>query len=128
MTKLAVEFTNETTVSVDSTPLKAQLEKILARLGKVGDFVVELKITDEKTIHGLNQRYLNHDYPTDVLSFPSPTGLVMSEIEGPAPLGGIVICVSVAQKQAKAAGISLDDELKVLASHGLLHLLGYHHH
>jgi probable rRNA maturation factor len=63
----------------------------------------------------LNHTYRRRDYPTDVLSF---------EGEG---LGDIVIATGVARRQALKAGHSYQTELRVLALHGLLHLLGYDH-
>jgi probable rRNA maturation factor len=63
----------------------------------------------------LNRSYRRKDYATDVLSF-----------EG-AGLGDIVIATGVARRQARAAGHSYETELRVLALHGLLHLLGYDH-
>ena len=68
--------------------------------------------------------------PTDVLAFP------MDELDtarpddpdpGPALLGDVVLCPAVAVRQARAAGHSMDDELVLLATHGVLHLLGYDH-
>jgi probable rRNA maturation factor len=64
----------------------------------------------------LNRSYRKKDYATDVLSFES---------EG--ALGDLVIATGVARRQAKAAGHSYQTELRVLALHGLLHLLGYDH-
>jgi probable rRNA maturation factor len=56
--------------------------------------------------------------PTDVLSFPA---------DEPGELGDVVIALGVARRQAAQAGHSLATELRVLALHGLLHLLGYDH-
>jgi len=71
----------------------------------------------------MNRRYRGVDRATDVLSFPAAPDV-------PTPqrlLGDIVIARGVATRQALAAGHSLTDELKVLALHGLLHLIGYDH-
>jgi probable rRNA maturation factor len=62
--------------------------------------------------------YRQQDRTTDVLSFPSDDGDC---------LGDIVIAAGVARRQAETAGHSLQTELRVLALHGLLHLLGYDH-
>ncbi|HSX42084.1 MAG TPA: rRNA maturation RNase YbeY [Candidatus Saccharimonadales bacterium] len=127
MPKLVVDFTNETTISVDLKPLQGHLEKTLERLNETKDLAVELTIIDQEKIQQLNRDFLQHDYPTDVLSFLAPEEPTLSEVEGPSPLGSIAICLPVAQKQATDAGITLEDELKVLAGHSLLHLLGFHH-
>jgi probable rRNA maturation factor len=68
--------------------------------------------------------------PTDVLAFPMDefdTARPDDPEPGPALLGDIVLCPSVAVRQARAAGHSMDDELVLLATHGVLHLLGYDH-
>ncbi|MEQ1896257.1 MAG: rRNA maturation RNase YbeY [Vicinamibacterales bacterium] len=74
-------------------------------------------LVSDARIRGLNRQYRGVDKTTDVLSFPS----------GDAFLGDIVIATGVARRQAEAAGHALSTELKVLALHGLLHLLGYDH-
>ena len=77
----------------------------------------------------LNRAYRNKDYATDVLSFPV-FGTTTPSAGGNAEamfLGDIVIATGVAQRQAEEAGHPVSTELKVLALHGLLHLLGYDH-
>ena len=66
----------------------------------------------------LNRKFRQRDKATDVLSFPA---------DEPGYLGDVVISSGVAARQARAAGHSLATELRVLALHGLLHLLGYDH-
>lgn len=66
----------------------------------------------------LNRTYRGVDKPTDVLSFPSDV---------PDMLGDIVVAKGVAERQAKEHGHAVQTELRVLALHGLLHLLGYDH-
>jgi len=73
-------------------------------------------------VRALNRKYRRLDYATDVLSFPNHEPLI------PNPyLGDIVIATGVARRQARKAGHSELTELRVLALHGLLHLLGYDH-
>jgi len=79
-----------------------------AARGEIG-----VALVSDARIRSLNRRYRRKDRPTDVLSFePSD----------------IVIATGVARRQAREAGHSYATELKVLALHGLLHLLGYDHH
>ncbi len=66
---------------------------------------------------------MKKDKPTDVLSFP----LGEKGPDGTFYLGDIVIAVPVAARQARAKGHGLDRELRLLAIHGYLHLLGYDH-
>ena len=89
-----------------------------------GDVTVAL-VADRK-IRALNQRYRRKDAATDVLSFPAGPDRPLRHA-GPPFLGDIVIATGVARRQASRAGHSYATELRVLALHGLLHLLGYDH-
>jgi probable rRNA maturation factor len=100
-----------------------------------GDVAVAL-VTDAR-IRALNRAYRRIDAPTDVLSFPNSEPRPASREPRAAgrelraasrELGDIVIARGVATRQARDAGHSLQAELRVLALHGLLHLLGYDHH
>jgi probable rRNA maturation factor len=79
--------------------------------------VVAIAILPDRQVKALNRQYRRKNSATDVLSFPG-TGQY---------LGDIAISRGIAQKQAKKLGHSLETELRVLALHGLLHLLGYDH-
>jgi probable rRNA maturation factor len=79
---------------------------------------VTVALASDIRVRSLNRRYRRKDTATDVLSFPAGE---------PFALGDIVIAEGVARRQARAAGHSLQTELRVLALHGLLHLLGYDH-
>ena len=81
---------------------------------------IELILTDDEEIKKLNKTYRQKDKPTDVLSFP------LENIPG-MPLGSIIISVDTAKKGAEEFGHSIEDEIKLLFIHGLLHLLGYDH-
>jgi probable rRNA maturation factor len=85
---------------------------------------VSIALVTDARARSLNRRYRGLDRPTDVLSFPA------EGVPGPhpCPLGDIVIARGVAARQAAAAGHSTATELRVLALHGLLHLMGYDHH
>ena len=82
-----------------------------------GEVAIAL-VTDARS-QALNRRYRRKNHPTDVLSFPAP--------DEPGLLGDLVIAKGVARRQAREAGHSYETELRVLALHGLLHLLGYDH-
>jgi probable rRNA maturation factor len=81
---------------------------------------VSVALVSDRTSRTLNRRYRRIDRPTDVLSFPADGRDRF--------LGDIVIARGVARRQARAAGHSELTEWRVLALHGLLHLLGYDHH
>ena len=80
--------------------------------------VVTVAVVPDARVRSLNQRYRSTDAATDVLSFPAGE---------PGELGDVVIAAGVAGRQARQAGHSIAVELRVLALHGLLHLLGYDH-
>ena len=89
---------------------------------------VNIAVVRDATSRALNHRYRGRDMPTDVLSFPSlPADAPARRQHGSRWLGDIVIAKGVARRQARAAGHSEEVELRVLALHGLLHLLGYDH-
>jgi len=83
-------------------------------------------------MRALNRRYRGADYATDVLSFPIERGGPGGRPDSRQPdqealLGDIVIARGVAARQARRFGHGLEQELRILALHGLLHLLGYDH-
>jgi probable rRNA maturation factor len=104
--------------------------------------VIIVLISDPR-MRALNRTYRGKDYATDVLSFSTAVspggkgGIGRRGRKGAFPiqpfqpilptLGDIVIARGVAKRQARAAGHAELDELRVLALHGLLHLLGYDH-
>lgn len=77
-------------------------------------------------MRALNRQFRGKDAVTDVLSFPAQDRSV-SSVRSVAFLGDIVIADGVAKRQAKEAGHEIQTEIRVLALHGLLHLLGYDH-
>jgi probable rRNA maturation factor len=95
--------------------LAAWLRKVAPTRARGG---VTIAIVPDARVHLLNRQYRKKDKATDVLSFPS---------DERGYLGDIVIAAGVARRQAHEAGHSLQTELRVLALHGLLHLLGYDH-
>jgi len=86
-------------------------------------------IVSDARVRTLNRKFRKKDTPTDVLSFPAfaPSALRRGRAREGDYLGDVVIAEGVAKRQAREAGHSLATELRVLALHGLLHLLGYDH-
>jgi probable rRNA maturation factor len=80
---------------------------------------VTLVLAGDRLLHRLNRDFRGKDRPTDVLSFPGDGG--------EAGLGDVVISVETAERNARALGRTLPQELDVLALHGFLHVLGYDH-
>lgn len=108
-----------------------------------GEAEMSLLFVDEVTMATLNERFLDHEGPTDVLAFPIDDDLppggrrpdqggrgpgAPSEPEQPPTLlGDVVVCPTVARRQADERGRPLDDEVALLVVHGVLHLLDYDH-
>ena len=84
-------------------------------------------LTDDSEIQSLNRQYRGIDNPTDVLSFSQLEGDVVPLENGPLLLGDIVISLDRAREQAMAFDVSVEEELRRLFIHGLLHLMGYDH-
>jgi probable rRNA maturation factor len=92
----------------------ATLQRDVARGGRF-----TFLLTGDAELRRLNREFLGHDYSTDVLSFPSP---------GPDGfLGEMAVSTARAADQARELGHSVEDEIRVLMLHGLLHLLGHDH-
>jgi probable rRNA maturation factor len=130
--RLTVSVTDGTGRRVRDGGLGRWLESI-APAGARGELGVA--IVSDARIRALNREFRNTDRATDVLAFPrEQTGSRANRAAPRAPspetstLGDIVIARGVASRQARQAGHSEQTELRVLALHGLLHLLGYDHH
>ena len=88
--------------------------------------VIELIVTDNKTMQALNKEHRSKDRATDVLSFPIDSLYNGEAIPG-MPLGSIVISADFVKEKSTEYGHMAEDELSLLFIHGLLHLLGYDH-
>ena len=126
---MSVDIANETESLGYEESLVAQAEYVLSRLRIHPLAELSLVLVDEDAMAALHERWMDEPGPTDVLSFPLDELRPPKESEEPAPglLGDVVICPSVASRQAVAAGHSDREELGVLLTHGILHLLGYDH-
>jgi probable rRNA maturation factor len=108
-------------VPIDRARMRETVRTVLAG-ENVADAEISLAFVDNSTIHRLNQRYLQHDEPTDVLSFP------LSEANAPRLAGELVLGVEFAAEQAEGRGHDVQMELMLYVIHGLLHLCGYDDH
>ena len=89
------------------------------------DHELSLLIVDDPQIEIINREYLQHEGPTNVISFAMQEG-EFSQVS-PFLLGDVVISVDTAEKEANLAGISFRQRLIELLIHGLLHLAGFDH-
>jgi len=112
--------------------LKDTVLATLAAEKAVAPLEIDCLITDDATIHALNRRYRGIDRPTDVLAFAldeaGPAGTVFPGTPGhPAGMGILVVSYPTALAQAAQNHVTIEDELRLLLVHGVLHILGYDH-
>ena len=112
-------------------PALTRLARLVMDAEGVEESEISLLLVDRNVMTDLNERYMGEDRPTDVLAFPMDeldTARSPDEQEpGPTLLGDVVLCPEYARRGARSAGHSLRDELELLTTHGVLHLLGYDH-
>lgn len=102
------------------------LERVLADAGR-SDAVLDVTLVDDRRMRRLNRRYRGEDRPTDVLAFAQDEGPPMPGPAAHALLGDVCVAMGVATRQARTHGTGLNAEVRRLAVHGTLHLLGHDH-
>lgn len=125
----SISVTNESVIDCNVEAIATMLEHHMPRTGVDPASSVDVLLVDEAGMTELHVQWMHEPGPTDVLSFP------MDEVRGSLPgdpltfgmLGDIVVCTPVAQRQAAAKGIGLDEEIAMLITHGYLHLIGFDH-
>jgi probable rRNA maturation factor len=135
---MSIEIRNESGVTVDEPALAALARHVLDEMRIHPLAELSVLLVDSPTIADLHERWLGEEGPTDVLAFP------MDELRPPPPggdrgdrggsadvpdtvLGDVVLCPEVATEQAREAQRPATDELEMLCTHGILHLLGFDH-
>jgi probable rRNA maturation factor len=126
---MTIEVVNESGVDVDVDVLGTQARFMLDRLRIHPLAELSVVLLDETAMTDLHVRWMDEPGPTDVMSFEMDELRQPGDDEESEPgmLGDVVICPQVADRQARAAGHGRDDELALLLTHGILHLLGYDH-
>jgi probable rRNA maturation factor len=104
---------------VDAARIEAAVRHVLRAEG-IGSAEISVALVGDAEIAALNQEYLGHEGPTDVISF------ALHE-SGEPPLGDVYIGVDQALRQAADFGATSADEIARLAVHGTLHVLGWEH-
>jgi probable rRNA maturation factor len=115
---------NQDQYPVDAARFQSLIGQILEKLEET-ECELSLLLTDDVEIQELNKTYRDLDKATDVLSFPQDEDAVNES--GDTLLGDVVISVETAARQAEEHHLSFNEELILLAIHGILHLLGYDH-
>lgn len=129
---MSIEIANESGVDVDVHRLEGLARYVLDDM-RVNPLVeLSIRLVDVEAMTALHVQFMDEPGPTDVLAFP------MDELHDrrddvertdvpPTLLGDVVLCPAVAEQQARRAGHATEDELHLLCTHGILHLLGYDH-
>ena len=126
---MGVEIANETTEVIDIETMRRLAAHVMTEMKVHPDAELAILFVDEDAMEKLHVEWMDEPGPTDVLSFP------MDELRpgdddkpsDPGLLGDVVICPTVAARQAITAKHSTDTEIRWLLSHGILHLLGFDH-
>lgn len=126
---MAIEINNESSMEVDEASLLRLASFALEQMRVHPDAELAIVLVDEGAMEQLHLQWMDEPGPTDVLSFPMDELRPGTEDEfTPAGLlGDVVLCPQVAEVQAETAGHSTHDELLLLLTHGILHLLGFDH-
>jgi probable rRNA maturation factor len=121
---MTIEVINTSGQLVPATEINSLLTFALLELALNPECEVNVSFVDDEYMTELHIKWMDEPGTTDVLSFP----MDMPESPGEAvTLGDIVISPVVAAEQAKAQGHSIEHEIYILATHGLLHIIGYDH-
>ena len=130
---MSVELSNESGTDVDELRLVALSRHVLDAMRIHPLAELSVRLVDEAEMANLHERWLDEPGPTDVLAFemdelrPGRLDAEPDEETAGSLLGDVVLCPAVAERQAGEAGHSTQDELELLCTHGILHLLGYDH-
>jgi probable rRNA maturation factor len=126
---MSIEINNESAIPVDESAILRLATFALDQMHVHPEAELAIVLVDEGAMEQLHVQWMDEPGPTDVLSFPMDELRPGTE-EDPTPpglLGDIVLCPQVATAQAVTAGHSALDELLLLTTHGILHLLGFDH-
>jgi len=115
----------------DREALRKHLVGVLAKYRLTDNVEISIEVVGARKMTELHVKHMNLPGPTDVLSFPlndpADSRPFLASPDGVMRMGDIVICYPVAVTEALEKQIGLDEQIKFLAEHGLMHLLGFHH-
>jgi len=126
---MSIEVNNESGVEVDEAEFAALARFVLDAMHLHPLTDLSILLVGTEVMAELHVQWMDEPGPTDVLSFPMDE-LRPGRADEPTPeglLGDVVLCPAVAADQARVAGHSTAEELLLLTTHGILHLLGYDH-
>lgn len=123
---MSIEVVDESGAGIDLDAVHTLTAHVYEQMRIHADADVFVRFVEAGPMEDLHLEWMALDGPTDVMSFPMDELRPGDDAE-PGVLGDIVVCSSVAAEQATAAGHSTMDEVLLLVTHGLLHLMGYDH-
>lgn len=123
---------DEQSEQVDLSDLHSLAEMVLREEGYPMDAEVTLLFVSEPEMASYNERFLDRAHPTDVLAFPveelKPGAVPEIDPQGPPlVLGDVLVAPSYVRRQAAEMNVTFEDEMSLMITHGILHLLGYDH-
>ena len=121
---MTIELVNRSGALVPDKEITSLLDYAISYMELNPECEISLSFVDVQEMEELHIKWMQEDGPTDVLSFPMDMPENKDDV---VTLGDIVISPAVAAQQAASAGHSVEDEMYILATHGLLHILGYDH-
>ena len=119
-----IEVSCETTAASQWNEKADEICRRVLELMEIDDWELSVVLCSDATIRKLNDRYRGIDEPTDVLAFPQESALMS---DGCQVVGDIVVSVDTMAPQARDNGQGLEEELRMLLVHGILHLDGMDH-
>jgi probable rRNA maturation factor len=127
---MTVAINNESGVEVDEHGIAKLAQFVLGEMGVHPRAELSVMLVDEPAMSGLHEQFMGEPGPTDVLAFPMDDlrPLADQDSDETELLGDVVLCPTIAEAQAHSAGHDTAAELRLLCTHGILHLLGYDHH
>ncbi len=121
---MTLEITNTSGLLVPANEMQSLMTFAFKELDLHSDCELNMVFVDDEEMTKLHIKWMDEEGTTDVLSFPMD---LPDSKEQAVTLGDIVISPRVAADQAKSGGHSVEHEIYILATHGLLHILGYDH-
>jgi len=123
---VSIEIVDESGVGLDLDAVQRLATHVFEQMRIHAEADVYVRFVEPGPMEELHLQWMDLSGPTDVMSFPMDELRPGDDAE-PGVLGDIVVCTEVAAEQARAAGHSTLDEVLLLVTHGLLHLMGYDH-
>lgn len=126
---MSIDVLNESDFALDEMELVACAKYVMGEMKVNSRSDLCIKLVDESAMEVLHKQWMDLPGPTDVMSFPMDELRPGRDEQEPAEgiLGDVVMCPSVAARQARGAGHATEEELLLLLTHGILHLLGFDH-